>query len=212
MLFGYYTCGFSCSCNLARLLVTWGAIGVTASFLLECRELKVLRSGSCTEEWGVCLLIFLSTTGVSKFSGIWGFDLTAKGPPAWLAVRHSVVRLHHQWRQATTVLPHFHQGSVYLVLIFCLGRRVFSKFQGIWLYDFFNQLIFLSFLVCYFIIQIWQPLHNDEMSLPELPKLSTPPWLPNRKEQKNFIINLQFPLLSFLIIICFVFLLNCLFI
>jgi len=57
--------------------------------------------------------------------------LAAKCPPAWLAVRHSVVRVHHQWREAATVLPNCHQGSLYLVLILCLGRNVFFKFQGI---------------------------------------------------------------------------------
>ena len=35
---GPYTGGFSCNCNLARLLVTGGAIGVVASSLLERGE------------------------------------------------------------------------------------------------------------------------------------------------------------------------------
>ena len=35
---GRYTGGFSCNCNLARLLVTGGAIGVVANSLLERGE------------------------------------------------------------------------------------------------------------------------------------------------------------------------------
>ena len=38
---GPYTGGFSCNCNLARLLVTGGAIGVVASSLLERGEFGV---------------------------------------------------------------------------------------------------------------------------------------------------------------------------
>jgi hypothetical protein len=37
-----YTGGFSCNCNIARLLVTGGAIGVVANSLLESGEFEGL--------------------------------------------------------------------------------------------------------------------------------------------------------------------------
>jgi len=64
-----------------------------------------------------------------------------------------------------------------------------------------DKLLFL--LVHYFIIQIRQFLYN-EGSLPERFKLVTPSWLPSRAKQIDLIVNLKFPLLSFLVIISFV--------
>ena len=69
---GPYTGGFSCSCNLVRLPVTGGAIGVVAISLLERGEFGGSNSLSCADDSGICLLLFLSAPGVSTFSDTCG--------------------------------------------------------------------------------------------------------------------------------------------
>jgi hypothetical protein len=70
---GPYTGGFSCNCNLARLLVTGAAIGVVANSLLKCGEFGGFVI------WILRRRIRILPPGISTFPGIWGFQSNCNG-------------------------------------------------------------------------------------------------------------------------------------
>ena len=92
-----YIGGFSCSCNLARLLVRGGAIGQHYRSLLGRGEFGCSYSGSWREESGLCLL-FLSAAGFSTFSGTLRPWSNAVVPPLRLAFRQPSIRVRQQRR------------------------------------------------------------------------------------------------------------------
>ena len=96
---GPYTRGFSCNCNLARLLVTGAAIGVVANSLLEFGQFGGSQSGSAQKNQAFTSSYFYLQLGFQHFQAFGDFDLTAVVPPLRLAFRQPMVRVYRQWRR-----------------------------------------------------------------------------------------------------------------